>query len=531
MTSTEVPTSVPGSADATAAAAAAAGAPPTGPAAASALPGATAGSPATAPTMLGLDLRGRRVLVAGGGPVATRRVAAMLDGGADVLVVAPEVGDELRTLAVTGRVSLAERTVEPADVDGCWLVHACTGDAVADAMLAARADADRVFCVVSSDVSLGSARTPATASVAGMVLAVTSAGPADPRRVAAVRDSLVALVRGGQVDLGAVRRGEAGLPGGPGGDLSTEGLDGWAAAAAAGVAVAAAAAATVAASVSGATPTVEPYTSLLGGPVLHPGTVALVGGGTGEPDLMTVRARTLLAQADVVVADRLGPTSVLGELADDVEVVHVGKSPGIHQVPQLGINQILVDKAQAGLRVVRLKGGDPFLFGRGGEEVLACRAAGVPVQVVPGVTSAVAAPEVAGIPVTHRGTADGVHVVNGHGRLTDLDLAALATPGVTVVMLMGLAGIERIVAEALAGGTAASTPAAVVVRATLPGEQVVHAPLAEIADACHAAGLTSTGVIVVGEVAREGFLDPASPGRAAEAPPSRKQLREAAARA
>jgi len=148
---------------------------------------------------------------------------------------------------------------------------------------------------------------------------------------------------------------------------------------------------------------------------------------------------------------------------------------------------------------------------------------------VPGITSAVAAAEVAGIPVTHRGTADRVHVVNGHGRLTDLDLAALATPGVTVVMLMGLAGIERIVAEALAGGAAPSRPAAVVVRATLPGEQVVRAPLADLASACHAAGLTSTGVIVVGEVAREGFLDPAAPGRAAEAPPSRKQLREAAA--
>ena len=456
--------------------------------------------------MLGLDLAGRQVLVAGGGPVATRRVGTMLDGHAEVVVVAPEVTDELRTLAAAGRVTLLERTVEPGDVDGCWLVHACTGDADVDVMLARQADAQRVFCVVSSDVTLGSARTPATADVAGMVLAVVSSGSADPRRVAAVRDSLVSLVRGGEVDLGGVRRraveAGAGAPGAAGG-AGTAGEP---------------------ADLAG-----PGYLTLLGPAVLQPGTVALVGGGTGDPDLMTVRARTLLAQADVVVADRLGPTAVLTELADHVEVVHVGKSPGIHQVPQQGINQILVDRAQAGMRVVRLKGGDAFLFGRGGEEVLACRAAGIPVQVVPGITSAVAAAEVAGIPVTHRGTADRVHVVNGHGRLTDLDLAALATPGATVVMLMGLAGIERIVAEALAGGAAPSSPAAVVVRATLPGEQVVRAPLAEIASACHAAGLTSTGVIVVGEVAREGFLDPASPGRAAEAPPSRKQLREAAA--
>lgn len=457
-------------------------------------------------TVLGVDLRGRRVLVAGGGPVATRRTGTMLDGGAKVRVVAPAVTDELRTLAAAGRVELHERAVTAEDVDGCWLVHACTGDTAADEMLAARAEASRVFCVVASDVTRGTARTPATASVAGMVLAVTSAGTPDPGRAAAVRDGLVALVRGGHVDLGAVRPRATATTGGAAAGSTGHG-PGPAGEDARAVAF---------------------DVPLAGESVLRPGTVALVGGGTGDPDLMSVRARTLLAQADVVVSDRLGPTAVLGELADDVEVVHVGKSPGIHQMRQDGINALLVERALAGHRVVRLKGGDPFLFGRGGEEVLACRAAGVPVQVVPGVTSAVAAAEVVGIPVTHRGTADRVHVVNGHGRLTDLDLAALATPGVTVVLLMGLAGIERLVAEAVAGGAAVSTPAAVVVRATLPGEQVVRAPLGEIASACQAAGLSSTGVIVVGEVAREGFLDPTSPGRAAEPPPSRKQLRESA---
>ena len=462
-------------------------------------------------TVLGVDLRGRRVLVAGGGPVATRRASTMLDGGAQVRVVALEVTDELRTLAAAGRVELHERAVTAEDVDGCWLVHACTGDAAADEMLAGRAEASRVFCVVASDVTRGTARTPATASVAGMVLAVTSSGAPDPGRAAAVRDGLVALVRGGHVDLGAVRPRATARTAGSGAAAGAEGCETGAAGADARA--------------------VAFDVPLAGESVLRPGTVALVGGGTGDPDLMSVRARTLLAQADVVVSDRLGPTAVLGELADDVEVVHVGKSPGIHQMRQSGINALLVERALAGHRVVRLKGGDPFLFGRGGEEVLACRAAGVPVQVVPGITSAVAAAEVAGIPVTHRGTADRVHVVNGHGRLTDLDLAALATPGVTVVMLMGLAGIERLVAEAVAGGAAVSTPAAVVVRATLPGEQVVRAPLGGLAQACASAGLSSTGVIVVGEVAREGFLDPTSPGRAAEPPPSRKQLREAAAQA
>lgn len=477
--------------------------------------GTTAGlgddtAPVASTTVLGVDLRGRRVLVAGGGPVATRRARTMLDGGALVRVVSPEVTDELRTLVASGRVELHERAVTADDVEGCWLVQACTGDAAADEMLAERAEADRVFCVVASDVTRGTTRTPATASVAGMVLAVTSAGPPDPGRAVAVRDGLVALVRGGQVDLGAVRARATALVTDDASSVVGSSGD--------------------AASGDGAPcPAVAFDVPLAGESVLRPGTVALVGGGTGDPDLMTVRARTLLAQADVVVSDRLGPTAVLGELADDVEVVHVGKSPGIHQMRQDGINALLVERALAGHRVVRLKGGDPFLFGRGGEEVVACRAAGVPVQVVPGITSAVAAAEVAGIPVTHRGTADRVHVVNGHGRLTDLDLTALATPGVTVVLLMGLAGIERLVAEAVAGGAAVSTPAAVVVRATLPGEQVVRAPLGRLAAACATAGLSSTGVIVVGEVAREGFLDPTSPGRAAEPPPSRKQLREAAA--
>lgn len=241
--------------------------------------------------------------------------------------------------------------------------------------------------------------------------------------------------------------------------------------------------------------------------VLLPGEVALVGGGPGDPGLMTVRARVLLAQADVVVTDRLGPVSVLDELPDRVRVVHVGKAPGAHTVPQEGINAVLVAEARAGHRVVRLKGGDPFLFGRGGEEVAACRAAGVPVRVVPGVTSAVAAAEAAGIPVTHRGTSARLYVVNGHGPLTPLDVAALATPGVTVVVLMGLAALPALVDAALAGGARPDVPAAVVSCATTPGQRVVRAPLADLPRRCAEAGVASPAVVVVGEVAREGLLD------------------------
>lgn len=436
-------------------------------------------------TLLGLDLTGRRVLVVGGGPIATRRAHTMLDGGAAVDVVAPDASDELTTLAATGRVTLAAREVVEADVDGAWLVHACAGDAAVDAAVAGWASERRVFCVVASDVTVGTARSTATAVVGDVLLGVTSTSGADPRRSVTVRDGLAEVLRSGSVDLRAHRNADAAPAGDP---LAT--------------------------------------TSPVHGAVLRPGTVALLGGGTGDPDLMTVRARALLAQADVVVSDRLGPTSVLTELADDVEVIHVGKSPGIHQVPQSAINQILIDQAQAGRRVARLKGGDPFLFGRGGEEVLACRAAGVEVMVVPGVTSAVAAPLIAGIPVTHRGTSGRVHIVNGHGRLTPLDLAAIGAPDVTTVILMGLAGLERLAHQALTAGIDPTTPVAVVVRATLPGEQVVRAALDGIVAACAEAGLTSTGVIVMGTAAREGFLEPGTPGEAPVPPPTRKQLRE-----
>lgn len=423
--------------------------------------------------LAGLDLTGRPVLVAGGGPVGARRAGAALSAGACVRVVAPEVTEELAAWEAEGRLTVHRRPVAADDLADVWLVLACTGDAAVDADLARWADERRLFCVVASDADRGSARLPATAEVAGLRVGVLSQGAADPRRAAAVRDALVARLVAGDADLRPVRADATGPD------------------------------------------------------VLHPGEVALVGGGTGDPGLMTVRARTLLAQADVVVADRLGPAAVLDDLGDHVRVVPVGKAPGAAHVSQQGIERILVEEARAGHRVVRLKGGDPYLFGRGGEEVLACRAAGVPVRVVPGVTSAIAAAGAAGIPVTHRGTSDRVHVVNGHWPFTDLDLDALRRPDVTVVVLMGVATLGELVAQALAGGVDPATPAAVVARATLPGERTVRAALADLPAACAAAGIRSPGVVVVGEVSREGFLDPHSPGHAV-ALPTREERRAVA---
>jgi uroporphyrin-III C-methyltransferase/precorrin-2 dehydrogenase/sirohydrochlorin ferrochelatase len=235
------------------------------------------------------------------------------------------------------------------------------------------------------------------------------------------------------------------------------------------------------------------------------GSVALVGGGPGDPELITVRGRRLVVDADVVVVDRLAPRELLAGLADDVEVIDCGKSPHRQNLTQDEINTVLVDRALAGKRVVRLKGGDPFVFGRGGEEWLACVAAGVPVTVVPGLSSALAGPAAAGIPLTHRGLAADFTVVSGHldpGRPAEegIDWPGLATHAGTLVLLMAMDRLGLIAAQLIEHGRSGDTPAAVVYRATLPGQRVVRAPLAEVAAVAEREGIGAPAVVVVGEV-------------------------------
>jgi len=243
------------------------------------------------------------------------------------------------------------------------------------------------------------------------------------------------------------------------------------------------------------------------------GSVALVGGGPGDPELITVRGRRLLFEADVVVADRLAPRALLADLAAGTEVIDCGKSAHRHNLSQDEINEVIVRRALAGQRVVRLKGGDPFVFGRGGEEVAACLAAGVPVQVVPGITSSVAAPAAAGIPVTHRGLSADFAVVSGHrdpgvpgGAQPESgwNWAELAVGPGTLVLLMAMGRLAEISAELIRHGRAADTPAAVVQNATLPEQRVLRAPLAGLAAAAEAGGFTAPAVVVIGAVAALG---------------------------
>jgi uroporphyrin-III C-methyltransferase/precorrin-2 dehydrogenase/sirohydrochlorin ferrochelatase len=233
------------------------------------------------------------------------------------------------------------------------------------------------------------------------------------------------------------------------------------------------------------------------------GSVALVGGGPGAEDLITVRGRALLAAADVVVTDRLGPRGLLATLAADVEVVDVGKTPGNHPVAQDRINEILVHHAKAGKHVVRLKGGDPFVLGRGGEEALFCAEHGIPVEVVPGVTSAVSVPAAAGIPVTHRGITASFVVASAHEG-SDVVATALrdAPADATLVLLMGVSRLGSTAAGLIAAGRSASTPVALIESGWTDGQRTTVTTLERAASDAEAAGVRAPAIVVVGDVVR-----------------------------
>jgi uroporphyrin-III C-methyltransferase/precorrin-2 dehydrogenase/sirohydrochlorin ferrochelatase len=411
---------------------------------------------------LSLDLRGKRAVVVGGGPVAARRAAGLVAAGAAVEVISPWVAEDLQDLLADGRVAWHQREYlvgDLVDPDPAWLVHTATGDRDVDAAVAAHADAARVWCVRADDASASSAWTPAVARgpesgpAAGVTVAVTAGG--DPRRAVAVRDAVAAALDSGTLPVRRVRHTSSGTS-------TREG---------------------------GSTPAV--------------GRVALVGGGPGAEDLITVRGRSLLAAADVVVADRLGPRGLLATLAADVEVVDVGKTAGNHPVGQDRINELLVEHALAGRNVVRLKGGDPFVLGRGGEEALHCAAHGVPVEVVPGVTSAVSVPAAAGIPVTHRGITASFVVASAHEGSEVMTAALKDAPAdATLVLLMGVSRLADTAAGLVRAGRPADTPVALVESGWTAAQRTTVTTLARAAQDAEAAGVRPPAIVVVGDVVR-----------------------------
>lgn len=236
----------------------------------------------------------------------------------------------------------------------------------------------------------------------------------------------------------------------------------------------------------------------------EPGTVYLVGAGPGDPGLLTVRGLECLRQAEVVVYDYLANPALLAHAPAEAELVYVGKKAGAHTLKQEAINELLVNHGLAGRRVVRLKGGDPFVFGRGGEEALALREAGIPVEIVPGVTAGVAAPAYAGIPVTHRGYASALSLVTGHEDPNKdesaIDWEALARGGATLAFYMGVSNLPGIAQRLVAGGRSPETPVAVIRRGTFPDQEVVEGTLATIAARVAATGLRPPAITLVGDV-------------------------------
>ncbi|MBX5449610.1 uroporphyrinogen-III C-methyltransferase [Thermogemmatispora sp.] len=244
----------------------------------------------------------------------------------------------------------------------------------------------------------------------------------------------------------------------------------------------------------------------LQGATLERGKVYLVGAGPGAPDLITLKGLRCLRAADVVLYDRLVAPELLAEARAGAELIFAGKSPGCHQMSQVEINRLLIEHARRGALVVRLKGGDPFVFGRGGEEAEALAQAGIPFEVVPGVSAALAVPAYAGVPVTHRGLASLVTIVTGHKErgheASAVDWQALARIRGTLVILMGVRTLPQIAAELQAGGLDPATPALVVEWGTLPRQRAVQGRLAEIAERAAQAGLGAPAVVVIGEVVR-----------------------------
>ncbi|WUI01636.1 uroporphyrinogen-III C-methyltransferase [Spirillospora sp. NBC_00431] len=392
------------------------------------------------PYLLGLRLGGRRVLVVGGGRVAQRRVPALLDAGADVVLVSPEVTASLQGLAERGKITWHRRGFRPGDCAGAWLVQAVTDDAKVNADVVTEAEAARIWAVRADDAESSPAWTPASGHAGDATVGVLLGG--DPRRAAGIRDAVVDGLRAGALESRHSRRKPAG--------------------------------------------------------------VALVGGGPGDPELITVRGRRLLAMADVVVTDRLAPGGLLDELAPDVEVIDAAKIPYGRTVAQDRINEYLVEHARQGRFVVRLKGGDPFVFGRGAEEVLHCARHGVPVTVVPGITSAVAVPSAVGVPVTHRGVAQEFHVVSahvppGHPDST-VDWAALGAGTGTIVLLMAVERMTLIAPALMRYGRSSDTPVAVIQDGTLPGQRSLTATLGTVADEMAAGEVRPPAIVVVGDV-------------------------------
>ena len=441
-----------------------------------------------------MKISGRDCLLVGAGAVGARKAALLIEAGAKLRVVSPQAGAAIREHAAAGRVTLSERGFEEGDLDGAWLVIAATADRALNARVAAAAEARRIPVNVVDTPALCGFVLPSILDRSPLVAAISTGGAA-PVLARLLRARLETLVPAafGRLALIAGRFRER-----------------------------------VKTRIAGADDRRRFWERVLDGPIAElvyagrereaeqaleaaladealltgSGEVYLIGAGPGDPDLLTFRALRLLQRADVVVHDRLVSKEVLALARRDADRVYAGKKRDHHFLPQETINQLLVRFAREGRRVARLKGGDPFIFGRGGEEIDTLAAEGIPFQVVPGITAAAGCGAYAGIPLTHRDHAQGCVFVTGHLRdgSVDLNWPALAQPRQTLVFYMGLHGLPVICRQLVAHGMPETTPAALVEQGTTARQRVITGTLATLPERVATQSVRAPTLIIVGEV-------------------------------
>ncbi len=448
-----------------------------------------------------LELCGRPCLLVGAGSVAFRKARLLLDAGADLTVVAPELGSDMAALAGAGKLRHERRAFRASDVSGHWLVVTATGQRDVDRQVFAAATAARVFCNSVDDLANSSYITPAIVDRAPVTVAISSAGaaPVLARRLRAQIEALLPARLGALARLAAryrqrVRERISSLPARR--RFWEAVFDGPIASA-----VFAGHRATAEAAL---TERIECAATAPG----DDGEVWLVGAGPGDPDLLTLRGLQILQAADVIVHDRLVSDGVLALARRDAELIAVGKRPGCAGKRQEDINRLLVSLVRSGKRVCRLKGGDPFIFGRGGEEVEVLAGAGLRCSVVPGITAAAGCAAYAGIPLTHRDAAQSVVFLTAHGKqsIDRLDWPSLARDRQTLAIYMGVRRFGEIMEQLLLHGRSKDTPIVIVENGTLPRQRVLYGTLGQLPMLARAHAVTSPALLFIGKVARRGQL-------------------------
>ncbi|WP_323895218.1 siroheme synthase CysG [Aeromonas caviae] len=436
-------------------------------------------------------LDNKPVLLVGGGEVAQRKARLLLDAGAQLTVVAPDLDPELAELAANGSIEWLAGEFAPQQLTGKWLVVAATDRREVNALVYQSANQARIFANVVDDPKRSSFIMPSIIDRSPLMVAISSGGKA-PVLARLLREKLEALL---PQHLGAVATFAGSLRERVKARFASMGerrrfwerllgADRLGQALARGDSASAN----------------QLADSLFADESQTGGEVVLVGAGPGDPGLLTLHALRQMQQADVVVYDRLVSDEVMALVRRDAKRIFVGKQAGNHCVPQEGINQLLLEEAKKGQRVMRLKGGDPFIFGRGGEELETLVGTGIGFQVVPGITAASGCAAYAGIPLTHRDHAQSVRFVTAHGKggAQDLDWPLLAKDRQTLVFYMGLSSCATIREQLLAHGKGVDTPVALIERGTQPSQRVIRGTLDQLPEL--AVGVESPALIMVGSV-------------------------------